>query len=71
MTPRLFLDRRRSGEPAQLLDWKVRIFAIGAGLALGGMILDIGWLVTSAIVVLLAGFALRFLPSEVQEEESD
>jgi hypothetical protein len=34
------------------------------------MILDIGWLVTSAIVVLLAGFAIRFISKEGPDQES-
>jgi hypothetical protein len=58
----LFLDRERRGEAYPWLQWKVRLFAIGAGLAIGGIILDWRWLIVAAIVVLAAGFTLRFLP---------
>jgi hypothetical protein len=35
------------------------------------MILDVGWLVTAAIVVLIAGLALRFLPTRREDEASE
>lgn len=55
-----FMDRsKRAG---RFLEWKVRFFAVGATLALGGMYLDKQWLVGVAILVLAAGMALRFLP---------
>ncbi len=69
-----FMDRsRRAG---RYLEWKVRIFAAGAILALGGMYLNQRWLVGVAILVLAAGMALRFLPAggepeEESEEESE
>jgi uncharacterized membrane protein len=44
------------------LEWKVRLFAIGAALAFGGMVLRIDWVVSVAIVVLLLGFLARFVP---------
>jgi hypothetical protein len=36
------------------------VFAVGAGLALAGMALEIGWLVNVAIAVLAVAFLLRF-----------
>lgn len=62
----------RSKRAGRYLEWKVRIFVVAATLALGGMYLDEPWLVGVAIVVLVAGMALRFVPSgEEPEEEED
>jgi hypothetical protein len=58
----IFLDRGRRADHYPWLEWKVRLFVIGAALAIGGMIMDEGWLIGVAIVVLAAGFGLRFLP---------
>jgi len=44
------------------LEWKVRIFVVGAVLAMGGIYMDERWLVGLATVVLLGGVVLRFLP---------
>jgi hypothetical protein len=56
----LHLDRsRRAG---RFLAWKVRIFAAGAVLALAGIYLDDRWLTGGALVILLSGLVLRFLP---------
>jgi hypothetical protein len=58
----MFFSRRRGG-PDHHLDWKVRLFFFGALLALVGIGLDSSLVVGLAIVVLLAGAALRFFPS--------
>lgn len=50
----------RSGLP--FLEWRVRIFSIGAGLGLGGIFLDQPYLIWGAISVLGLGVLLRFLP---------
>ena len=63
----LFLDR--SKQAGRYLEWKVRIFAVGATLALGGMYLGQRWLVGLAILILAAAMALRFLPVEEEPEE--
>ncbi len=42
--------------------WKVRLFALGAALALAGMAFTARWLVWVGLAVLVAGLALRFLP---------
>lgn len=56
----LRLDRsRRAG---RFLAWKVRIFSAGAVLALAGIYLDDRRLTGVAIIVLVGGVVLRFLP---------
>ena len=67
----VFMERNRRANDYPWLQWKVRLFAIGAGLALGGVILDWGWLIPAAIIVLVAGFALRFLPGGTGVREED
>ncbi len=52
---------RRGGEDAFVV-WRVRLFALGAVLALAGMGLALRWLVWAGIGALAAGLALRFLP---------
>ena len=44
------------------LDWKLRLFVLGASLATVGIGLEASWLVSLAILVLIAGASLRFLP---------
>lgn len=56
----LGLDRSR--QAGRWLEWKVRIFTAGAILAVVGMYLEERWMTGAAIVVLLAGFFIRFLP---------
>jgi hypothetical protein len=54
------------------LAWRVRLFAVGAGLGVGGIALENRWLIWAAILVLGGGFALRFLGESVgpRREES-
>jgi len=54
----LFLDRSR--KPGHMLEWKVGVFTVGAGMALVGIYLEQRWLTGAAIVVLVAGALLRF-----------
>ena len=56
----LFFDG--SKRAARHLEWKVRLFVVGAGLGLSGMYLEETWLTGAGIVVLLAGELLRFAP---------
>ena len=42
--------------------WKVRIFALAAGMALVGIALDERWMTGAALALLLGGVLLRFLP---------
>lgn len=72
------LDRsRRAG---RYLEWKVRLFTLGAVLAVVGMAVESDWMIRTAIVVLAIGLVLRFLPGgretvldqeHDQEEEHD
>ena len=62
----------RAKRAGRFLEWKIAVFAVGATLAMGGMYLDRRWLVGVAIVVLVGGMALRFLPGgEEPEPEED
>jgi len=62
----VFLDRnRRAGK---YLEWKVRIFSVAAVLALAGIYTDSRWLTSGAILLLVGGFLLRFLPEDPQDD---
>lgn len=70
------MDRSRRAEHYPWLVWKVRLFVIGASLSVGGMVLERDWIIWIGIVVLLAGFLIRFLPGgkgvgNEEEEEWD
>ncbi|MFH1762666.1 MAG: hypothetical protein ABIF09_00615 [Gemmatimonadota bacterium] len=58
----IFLDREKSG-PDRYLDWKVRLFFVGALLALAGIGLESSLLVGLATLALVLGLAFRLLPS--------
>jgi hypothetical protein len=62
----VILASRKNGAPDPFLDWKVRLFFVGAIVALVGMGLDSSLIVGVAILVLLVGASLRFLPREKQ-----
>ena len=51
------------------LQVKLWLFSIGALLALVGMFLENDWVIGGAGLVLLAGFALRFLPRRVDDAD--
>ncbi len=53
--------REDPGSGDRFVAWKVRLFALGAALALVGMALSFRWMVWAALVVLGAGLALRFV----------
>jgi hypothetical protein len=57
----IFLDRGRKGDDPRL-GWKVRLFLIGAVVALLGMARGSSWLVLGGMLILLVGASLRFLP---------
>jgi hypothetical protein len=63
------LDRSRKA--GRWLEWKVRIFSVGAVLALVGIYLDERWMTGAAIGVLLLGFVLRFLPGMNEERDDE
>jgi uncharacterized membrane protein len=54
---------RRSRGPVRHLEWRIRLFGVGAILAVVGMATGQGWLVNLAIAVLLLGMVLRFAPA--------
>ena len=62
--------RTRQGK-ASFLTRRIRLFAAGAVLGLAGIFLGAAWLVTAALVVLLAGVVVRYTPDRdpVEEEE--
>ncbi len=62
---------RDSDRPVRHLEWRVRLFAAGAALALAGMYMRLDWLINVALGVLLVGFALRFLPEKGGEDDVD
>ncbi len=65
----MFFDRsRRAG---RYLEWKVRLFTLGAVLAVVGMAMNQSWMTWAAIGVLIVGMMLRFLPGgKVVESEN-
>lgn len=48
---------------AVLLRWRIGAFFLGAVLGLAGIFLDVSWLVTAALIVLLGGVLLRLSAS--------
>ena len=53
-------DRSRADDPLVL--WKLRLFGVGAALALAGIGFEVRWVVWCGIGVLAIGLLLRFLP---------
>lgn len=58
--------KRRDGEDRYLV-WKVRLFVVGAAVALVGMGMSLQWLVWAGTGVLLVPLVLRFLPDGDRE----
>ena len=56
------MDRSRKAGRYPWLEWKVRLFVLGACMAVAGMTMEIRWLVAVAIAILFGGFLIRFLP---------
>jgi hypothetical protein len=44
------------------LEWRVRIFSVGAVIAVFGLYYDNAWIIWAALAVLLTGFLVRFMP---------
>ncbi len=66
---------RGTGGGNAFFEWRVGAFFLGAALGLAGIFLDVSWLLTASLVVLLGGVALRRFPSrepasEQQERET-
>jgi len=56
----LFIDRKPRSR--RFLAWKTRIFGVAAVIALVGMYLNNPYVTGTALVLLLVGVALRFVP---------
>ena len=52
-------DRSKTAGP--YLEWKVRIFTVGAVFAVAGMYLDERWMTGVAILVLVIGLVIRMV----------
>lgn len=67
----MLLDRNRTA--GRYLEWKVRLFTVAAVVGLAGIATDNRWATGAAIVILMGGLLLRFLPDpdhrEVDEED--
>lgn len=60
---------RLTGVRTEFLRWKIGAFLLGAILGLTAIFLDLSWLVTVALVVLIGGVLLRRIPSNDTWEE--
>jgi hypothetical protein len=60
-------SRERRGEDSYL-NVKVALFCLGAGIAMVGVASGKRWVINLAILVLLIGFVLRFLPKSGESE---
>jgi hypothetical protein len=70
----MIFSSRKRGVPGPYLDWKVRLFFLGAALALIGIGVDSSLLVGLATGVLILGVGLRFWPGgngRVEAEDDD
>ena len=59
----IFIDRKPRSR--RFLAWKTRIFAVAAVIALVGMYLNNPYVTGTALVLLLVGVALRFVPERM------
>ena len=57
----MFVSRR--GGSSHHLEWRIRLFGVGAIVGLAGMYARIRWMIWIALAVLVVGFLLRFLPA--------
>jgi len=63
----MLLDRnRRAGK---FLEWKVRLFSVAAVVALAGIYMESRWWTGAAILILMGGLLLQFLPSDDEFQE--
>jgi hypothetical protein len=63
----MLLDRTKRAD--RYLEWKVRLFVVAAVFGLAGIYTESRWLTGVAIALLLAGFVLRFLPGDTEEQD--
>lgn len=64
----MLVDRGRKADRYPWLEWKVRLFLLGACVAVLGMSLEMRWLVAVALAILVAAFLVRFLPGGKGED---
>jgi hypothetical protein len=57
-------DRDRPPEEDPFLIWKVRLFVLGGGLGIGGMVMEMPWMLWTGVAILAAGWILRFRTGE-------
>jgi hypothetical protein len=62
-------DRSRRDDP--LLEWKIRLFSVAAVVALAGIYLDDRRVTGGALVLLVGGVLLRFLPGGSEDQDDD
>jgi hypothetical protein len=60
---------RRHGPASPHLEWRIRLFGVGAILGVAGIVASLRWMIWLALAVLLVGVLLRFLPA-VRSEAS-
>ncbi len=65
-----FLTRSGPGR-TRFLGWRMGFFVLGAALAFAGIYLDKPWLVTVALVVLIAGVAVRFVGADTSDDAGE
>ena len=65
----LFSRFHRTRGSTALLEWRIGAFSLGAVLGLAGIFLNISWLVSAALIVLLGGVALRRWAAPDSESE--
>lgn len=66
----MFIGRRDHSDAIGHLNWRIRLFSIGAGLGIGGIWIDNSWLINGAILALVAGMAVRFVPGLDDQTEA-
>ena len=64
-------SRKRRDREDRFLLWKVRLFVVGAAVALAGMGLSRSWVVWVGMGALLVALVLRFLPDGDREPEDE
>jgi hypothetical protein len=63
-------DRSRRGGEDPFLLWKVRLFVVGGGLGIAGMITEWSPLLWGGIAILAAGVGLRFGSREGRDTDA-
>jgi hypothetical protein len=64
----MLIDRGRRADRYPWLEWKVRLFLLGACMAIAGMLLEMQWIVAVALAILVLAFLVRFMPGGKGED---